>query len=237
VLLLGHSGENCRSKSVSRVLVDASASGRPSNCCNNSAGAAPQGCIGQLACRAFRRLWLSRNTCAKMRDPKNSCGEFLGGGSSLSRGPYSRSKRPSRRSEDVHPVRLPLLLPRSVVGPKCDKRALSICRPGYPPITDIARRGWHGRNVPGSDICTAANRTTIRSARRRGTSTLEGRPCVRSLVVMQQVPSLLLMQQVPSLLLMQQVRSLRPGDVLRGRTHRAGKHAANICQLPHTATT
>ena len=27
---------------------------------------------------------------------------------------------------------------------------------GLPPISDIARRGWHGRKVPGSDICSAA---------------------------------------------------------------------------------
>jgi hypothetical protein len=79
VLPSGHFGKNCRSKGVSRVLVDASASGRPSNCCNNSAGGTPQGCIGRLACRAFRRLWLSRNTCAEMRDPKIAAMGFLEG--------------------------------------------------------------------------------------------------------------------------------------------------------------
>jgi hypothetical protein len=33
-------------------------------------------------------------------------------------------------------------------GSKCEELALSICRPVYPPITDIARRGWYGRKVP-----------------------------------------------------------------------------------------
>jgi hypothetical protein len=34
---------------------------------------------------------------------------------------------------------------------------MSTCRLVYPPIADIARRGWHGRKVPGADSCTAAN--------------------------------------------------------------------------------
>jgi hypothetical protein len=32
---------------------------------------------------------------------------------------------------------------------------------GVPSIADIARRGWHGRKVPTTDSCSAANRLAI----------------------------------------------------------------------------
>ena len=153
----GHSGKNCRSKGVSRVLVDASASvDRRTAATTRQAGATPQGCIGQLACRAFRRLWLSRNTYAEMRNPKIAAVGFLEGQFTIVRA-VLRSKRPSRRSEDVHPVRLPLLLPRSVVGHS--RRSgrqqgfaeCPLCLQWRPTLCVATNR----RDVSGPDSCTA----------------------------------------------------------------------------------
>src|ERR1700730_11119812 len=42
---------------------------------------------------------------------------------------------------------------------------MSICRSVYPPIADIARRGWHGRKVPNSDIGAFKESTATRTLR------------------------------------------------------------------------
>ena len=76
----------------------------------------------------------------------------------------------------------------SQLGPKSENRAMSICRPVYPLIADIAPRGWHGRKVPKAAIGGLYSITSSAVASSEGGTV---RPSMRAVSVLMTISNLL----------------------------------------------